>query len=153
MEYRRITIDDVPQVLALAIEGLQPERVPLVFSRARTEAIVRYFESSDADFHLAAFDGTKVVGLIAAAVADMPFFERGEAHVFVLYATVPGVGRALVRRLLEWFKANPRTQRLVWAQNPGADPRTHRFARWCARQQGAHVTQSTMQCFYKQSLT
>lgn len=150
MEYRRITEADVPQALAFAIEGLQPERVPLVFSRYRTEAIVRHFATCESDFHLGAFDDEgRVVGLIAAAVADMPFFERGEAHVFVLYATVPGVGRVLIRQLLQWFKASPRVQRLIWAQNPGADHRTHRFARWCGRQQGATVMESTMQVFYK----
>lgn len=150
MDYRRITLDDVPQALAFAIEGLQPERVPLVFSRTRTEAVVKHFATSETDFHLGAFDERgRVVGLIAAAVADMPFFERGEAHVFVLYATVPGVGRVLIRRLLQWFRASPRVQRLIWAQNPDADHRTHRFARWCGRQQGMPVRQSTMQVFYK----
>jgi hypothetical protein len=149
VDYRRITAQDIDQVLAFAIEGLRPERVPLNFSRYRTEAIVRHFQTCESDFHLAAFDGERLVGLIAAAVADMPFFERGEAHVFVLYATVPGVGRVLIRRILEWFKASPRVQRLLWAQNPDADHRTHRYARWVGRQQGAIVQQSTMQVFYK----
>ena len=154
MEYRRITEADVPQAMAFAVDGLRPERIPLVFSRYRTEAIVRHFSTSDSDFQLAAFaDDGRIVGMIAAAVADMPFFERGEAHVFVLYATVPGVGRALIRELLKWFKASPRVQRLIWAQNPDADHRTHRFARWCGRQQGTHVIESTMQCFYKHPIT
>ena len=149
MDYRRITPDDVPQALAFAIEGLRPERVPLVFSRARTQAVVEHFQRSATDFHLAAFDGDRMVGLIAAAIADMPFFERCEAHVYVLYATVPGVGRALIRQMLEWFKATPRLQRLVWVQNPDADKRTHRYARWIARQRGVTVVEHRMQVFYK----
>lgn len=148
-EYRRITEADVPQTLAFAKEGLRPERSRMVFSPARTEAVVRHFERSQTDFHLAAFDGDRMVGLVAAAVGDMPFFERCEAHVYVLYATVPIVGRVLIRRLLTWFRNSFHLRRLVWAQNDDADPRTHRLAQWCAKKRGMTAQELSMQVFYK----
>lgn len=149
MIYRRLTPADIEAVTDFATEGLDPGRFPLVFSRTKTRAAVAHFEQSERDFHLVAFDGGAVVGAIAAVVSDMPYFERAEAHVFMLYATRPGVGRALMMALLAWVDDNPFIRRVLWPQNPGADKRTAALARYCARRSGMTADEVTMQIMIK----
>jgi hypothetical protein len=147
--YRPITAADVDAIVAFAVVGLQPERHPHVFSPAKMRAAVEHFARSERDFQLAAFDGERVVGAIAATLAEMLWFERAEAHVVMLYATVPGVGATLVKRLLAWADDQPIVRRIVWAQNDGADPRTARFAQRCARGSGFAAQGVSMQLFSK----
>lgn len=148
--YRKITSADVDSVTAFAIEGLRPERFPMVFCPRKTRAAVEHFAGSAGDFQCAAFDGSRVVGAIAAMVSESPFFERCDAHVWLLYAKVPGVGRELVNRMLAWAKGHPMVRRVVWAQNSDADPRTKALAKRCADRAGLAVEEVTMQVFYKE---
>lgn len=147
--YRRLTDADIDAVTDFATEGLDPGRFPLVFSRAKTRSVVEHFSRSTTDFHLVAFDSGRVVGAIAAVVSEMPFFERCEAQIFMLYATVPGVGLKLMRALLGFVNDSLFIRRVVWAQNPDSDPRTASFAKYCARLHGMQACQVSMQVFLK----
>lgn len=125
MEYRRITIEDVPKVSAFAIEGMRVELYPGInLSRLKVEFVTKHFAESWADFHLVAFDGAgKVVGAIAAVVSEILFFDRAEAHVVMCRATVPGVGRRLIAALRRWVDTDDRVRRALFPQEFHADPR------------------------------
>ena len=115
MEFRRITAADVDRVEAFAIEGMRPALYPMQLSRDKVRSVITHFAHSQRDFQLAAFDGERMVGGIAALVSDLLWFERCEAHVVMLYATQAGVGRELVRRMFEWVRDDPRIRRVLWA--------------------------------------
>lgn len=68
-----------------------------------------------------------MVGGIAAAVVEMPFFERWEAHVIMCRAVVPGVGRRLIAALRAWADQDFRIKRVLFPQEFHADPRALRM--------------------------
>jgi hypothetical protein len=123
VEYRRLKPEDVADVAEFAAVGMQAHRYPLRVSMAKVNATVQHFERSATDFHLVAFDGGKVAGAIAAAVAELPFFERWEAHVVMCRAVVPGVGRRLIAALRAWADQDFRIKRVQFPQEYHADPR------------------------------
>lgn len=124
MEYRRITADEVPAVAAFAIEGMRADLYPgITLSQIKVAFVTRHFAESWQDFHLVAFDGGKVVGAIAAAVSDILFFDRAEAHVVMCRAVVPGVGRRLIAALRKWSDSDERVRRVLFPQEFHADPR------------------------------
>lgn len=147
IQYRRLTADDVETVAAFMAEGMQPSRFPLAYSRDKVLQVVRHFMQSENDFHCLAFDGDRLVGVIAAAVAEMLYFERGEAHICALYATKPGVGRQLLRDLIHHMDERFSIRRIVWAHNEIAGPALNRFVRMCAG--GRRVDEVSMHCIYK----
>lgn len=129
MEFRRIQAADVDAVAAFVIEGMRPELYPLHLDRAKVRAVVEAFiEPSRDQFQLAAFDGDRMVGGIAAVVMPMLFFERHEAHVVLCRATTPGAGRRLLRELRGWADADMRIRRVVWPMEFHADPRIQLLA-------------------------
>ena len=125
MEYRRITLAEVPSVAGFAIEGMRVDLYPgIELSKLKVEFVTKHFAESWADFHLVAFDGTgKVVGAIAAVVSELLFFDRAEAHVVMCRATVPGVGRRLIAALRKWVDSDDRVRRALFPQEFHADPR------------------------------
>lgn len=127
---RRVTEADVPAVADFAIEGMRAGLYPGVrLSRAKVEAVIRHFAGSASDFNLVAFDDAgRVVGAVAAAVAEMLWFERCEAHVVMCRAVVPGVGRRLLRELRTWVEADMRIRRVLWPMEAGGDPRIPKLA-------------------------
>lgn len=131
MEYRRITIDEIDRVAAFAIRGMRPDRYPLHMDPARVVATIRHFAGSTTDFHLAAFEGTRMVGGVALLVTPMLWFERAEAHVVMLFADAPGAGFRLLREAMRWASAQPGIRRVLWPLEDDAD--VARLARIAAR--------------------
>lgn len=128
MEYRRITADEVPAVAAFAIEGMRMDLYPgLSVSDLKVAFVIRHFAESWQDFHLAAFDGTRMVGGIAAAVCEPMFLGGAEAHVVMCRAVVPGVGRRLIAALRKWADTDSRVRRVLFPQEFHADPRALRL--------------------------
>jgi CTP:molybdopterin cytidylyltransferase MocA len=146
IEYRTLAESDIDAVSAFAASGLQPNRYPLVFSAHKVRCAVEHFMHSATDYHRIAVNDGIVVGVIAAAVAEMAYFQRAEAHIFALYATQPGVGRALLRGLLDWMDEHFMVQRVCWMHNPGMPASVHRLARMCA---SGRVDEMTTTVFYK----
>lgn len=117
MEYRRIHEGDIEQVTQFAIAGLRPEMYPsLRVSVEKVQAAMRHFAGSAQDFHIAAFDGTKMVGGIAVAVHPGVFFERSEATVMMLRAVVPGVGRRMLAAFKAWADAQMHIRRVTFVE-------------------------------------
>ncbi len=140
VDMRRISIDEVDTVAEFAIRGLRPERYPLHVSEARVRAAIRHFATSQTDFHLAAFDGPRMVGGIAVLVSPILWFERTEAHVVMFFCDPPGAGAALLRAAMQWAKRNPAIRRVLWPLEDDADAqRMQRFARRFGFDRSQHV--------------
>lgn len=143
--FRRITDADVPQVAAFATAGMPLEHHPgLRVSAEKVRAVVAHFARSAGDFHMVAFDRASgcVVGVLAAAVQEMPFFERCEAVVVACQARggPPGVGSTLIRMLKDWADADLRVRRVLFPEDIGA---RRGFARLLARH-GFNKTQRVL---------
>lgn len=127
MEYRRITPADQAQVANFCIDGMRVHLYPMRLSLSKVQATIGHFMYSTSDFHLAAFDGPHVVGGIAAAVSESPWFERADATVVMCRAVVPGVGRKLLARFKEWFDDDIRVRRVIFPLEFDADQRMPRL--------------------------
>lgn len=114
MDFRRLTPNDLDQAIEFAIKGLRAELYPLHMSPAKVEVAARHFLTSEVDFHLAAFDGDRIVGGIAVHINEMLWFQRSEAHIVMLFAVVPGVGFQLLREAMRWTSEHMRIRRVVW---------------------------------------
>lgn len=129
ISYRRINPEDVGQVVQFAIDGMRPDLYPLHLCRAKVRSVVEAFIEPNRDrFQLAAFEGDRMVGGIAAAVMPLLFFERHEAHVVLCRATSPGAGIRLLRALKAWADEDMRIRRVVWPMEFHADPRIAQLA-------------------------
>lgn len=129
--FRRITADDIEPMAEFAIEGMRAAAHPaLRVSREKVLAVLRHFLHSHSDFNLAAFNGGRIVGGIAACVSEMPFFERCEAIVVMCQARgEPGVGSELIGRMKSWAKDDFRIRRVQFPEELGARPGFARLLR------------------------
>ena len=115
---------------------MRPDLYPMLLSLPKINATIRHFSESATDFHLAAFDGARMVGGIAAAVTPLHWFERCAAHVVMGRAVVPGVGRKLIAALKAWADNDMRIRSVQWPQEFHGDPRICRLLeRYGFRQQ------------------
>lgn len=109
------------------IEGMRVHLYPMRLSLAKVQAAVSHFMYSTSDFHLAAFDGPHVVGGIAAAVTESPWFERCDCTVVMFRAVVPGVGRKLLGAFRNWVDDDMRIRRAFVPLEFDADKRMQRL--------------------------
>lgn len=127
MDYRPVQPSDVDAVAAFAIEGLRPDLYPGHLDRSKVLRTIRHFCDGNG-WNLVAFDGARVVGVAAALEQEQFWFERREAIVVCLFATVPGVGWRLFRAMRRWFDADPMLRALRWPFEFDADPKQLRVA-------------------------
>lgn len=127
IDYRTITPADVPAVTGFALDALHwaVRDEPLHIDANKVVAAVMYFAITPGHFQVAAFDKGKCVAALAAYVAEMPWFERSEAHVVFCLSTVPGIGIRMIRDLLSWAHSDMRVRRITWLMNDGADRMPH----------------------------
>jgi len=129
--YRRITAAEIEPLADFAIQGMALDHhAGLRLSRPKVVSVISHFVNSNSDFQLAAFDGNRIVGGIAACVAEMMFFERAEAHVVMCQARgVPGVGRELLSSLMAWADHDMRVRQVQFPEEFGARPGFARLLR------------------------
>jgi hypothetical protein len=129
VEYRRIQPAYAAQAAAFAIQGMRPDLYPMRLSREKIDGTIAHFMQSTSDFHLAAFEGERIVGGIAAVAHESPFFERCDATVVMCRATLPGVGRALVAAMKAWADDDIRIRRVMFPTEFDARPGMLRLLR------------------------
>lgn len=130
LEYRRIVAADVGQVAMLARRAAESAGdVPAHIDMGKIRGAVTFFAETPGHFQMAAFRDGKVVAAVAALAAEMPFFERMEAQVFMCFSTEPGACIRLLRALIAWFRQDFRLRRIVWAMNDNFDVRIRHLAR------------------------
>ena len=83
IEYRRLTAEDCEPVAAFAIEGM-PSHDGLLLSPQKVRAVVWHFWKSATDFHLVAWEGRKVVGVLAAVVMGPANTSNGATNADLL---------------------------------------------------------------------
>ncbi len=107
-----------------------PAHEGLLVAPGKVLGVVQHFAGSAKDFHLVAWDGRRVVGIIAALVGELLFFERSEAVVVACQARgAPGVGRELIRYLMNWAQAEFMVRRVQFPVDLGARPGFARLLR------------------------
>lgn len=122
MNIRAIGPGDVDRVSEFALEALAGvHNIPVHISPAKVREAVQFFATAPGHFQLAAFTGRHVCGAIAMMVAEMPFFERCEGHIFMCFANRPGVGAKLIRSLMHFVEDDFRIRRVVWMMNGDDD--------------------------------
>jgi len=121
VEYRQLQPSDVDAVTAFAIEGMKPDLYSGHLVQAKVRATVERF-LEPGGFHLLAFEGRRVVGIIAAVVSEQLWFERCAAHVIACYATATGVGRTLIQALRAWADAQFMVRRVYFPMEFHARP-------------------------------
>ena len=148
IEFRRITVADLDEAVAFACEGIRPDLYPtLHLDRHRVRGVMAQFIDPHPDrFHLAAFEDGRIVGGVSAVISPMLWFERCEAHLVMLRATVAGAGRALLKALKEWADADLRVRRVIWPMEFHSNPRVMRLA---ARY--GFTNTLSVACYYKES--
>jgi hypothetical protein len=131
IEYRAIQTRDVDAVKAFAIEGMRAHLYPGVLDESKVTRVVTCFDMlQDAiGFNYCAFQGGKVVGVIAALVQEREWMERMAAHVVCCRATVPGVGRRLLSALRDWADANIMIRHVSFALECDVDERMVKLLR------------------------
>lgn len=122
LTFRCLTDADVAQVADFAIEGMRPHLYPMRLSRAKVLAMIDHFRITPTDFHLVAFKGEKLVGIIAALVVEHPWCEKCSAHVVACRAMC-GCGLRLLRALRDWFMGDMRVRHVSFALEFDADDR------------------------------
>jgi hypothetical protein len=130
MLIRPVTESDTEAVVDFAVSGMRTDLHPgLRLSRAKVAAVVGHFARSRSDFNRIALDDDgRVVGMLAALVTDMLWFERCEAHVVGCLATKPGAGRRMLLEFKAWADQDIRIRRVLWALDHHNDPRIERLA-------------------------
>ena len=130
VQYREITPEDVAAVTAFTIDGMRADLYAGQFVPGKVEAAVRGF-LTPGGFHLVAFEGARVVGVIAAVVQAQLWFERCAAYVIACRATVVGVGRRLIQALRAWADGQFMVRTVIFPMEFHARPSMARLlARW-----------------------
>jgi GNAT superfamily N-acetyltransferase len=130
MQFRRLQPGDIEQAQDFATQGLRPHLYPsLRLEPGKVRAALEHFASSTTDFHMAAVQGNRIVGGIAALVHENLWFERCDATVVMFRATVVGVGAALLAGLKAWADDTMRVRRVFLPLEFDARPGMQRLVR------------------------
>ena len=127
IDYRQGTEADVQAVAEFAAEGMRPGLYAGHFDMGRVVAVAQSFLRQG--WHLLAFDGARVVGVIAAVVQERLWFERCAAHVIACRAVAPGVGPRLIAALREWADTQMMVREVHFIMEHHARPSMARLLR------------------------
>lgn len=120
---RRATPSDLSALVALSLKAVELFSTDeVVSSKDRIEATAKRLISDPQSFVLVT--GKPIDGAIVIAVNDAVWFERKVACILLWYAQVPGTGRVMLRKALEWFDSRPAIKGIGFAEDFGGDRRT-----------------------------
>jgi hypothetical protein len=126
MIFRKATPADIPAIVALTIESVSHDPLPVRIDR---EAIADTAKACLGPQHFlwVAEDAGQVVAAVAAVVQPGFWFERMSCSVLLYYTRVPGAGLPLLREFARWVKSRPAIKIAVFELEPGVDLRLIRF--------------------------
>ena len=114
---------DAQAIVALAVEAVSLDPLPVRVDRAAMACKARELISSPRDFiHVAEHSG-EIVACVAAEAGPGWWHERLTASVLMFYTRRPGAGVPLLREFKRWLVARPAIRYASFFLEPNADPR------------------------------
>lgn len=120
---RKATIDDLPDLLPMALEALDSTEMGMRPDPERTlRVVVEVIMSGYAQVAVDKFG--KLIGMVGALVAEDVFFPCKRATLVTFWARKPGAGVELLRDFRRWLEENAEVRFAIASVEAGADPRT-----------------------------
>lgn len=120
---RPAKLSDIPDIVALAVESVSRDPLPVKNDEAAMEAMARQLIGNPAHFIWVGVQDGEVTACVAAIVQPGFWFRGLQASVLLFYAQRPGVGALLLRKFAAWVKSRSGIKVAVFELEPGADPR------------------------------
>lgn len=111
---RKAQPKDVSKIVELGMESLRRNGYEewFVLDKEKVMDEAKEAVSSPACFVMVSEIAGEIVGVIAARVSPMLFFERSQASVLMFYCRRPGDGTWMMKRLWKWYRGRPAIKRL-----------------------------------------
>lgn len=123
---RKAQTKDVDQIVALAVESVSRDPLPVKIDRQAMADMVRQC-LNPAHFNWVTEKDGKVVAAAIALVQPGFWFQRLQASVIMYYSSEPGCGLPLLREFARWVKSRPAIKIAVFELEPNVDPRLVKF--------------------------
>lgn len=125
---RKAKLEDVPAIVAIAVESVSRDPLPVQIDREAMADTVRAALNPAHFVYVAEVDG-KVQACVGAVVQPSFWFKKLSCSVLLYYSRVPGAGLPLMREFARWVKSRSAIKVAVLELEPNADPRLIKFLR------------------------
>lgn len=126
MVCRKALMQDVPEIVELAVESVMRDPLPVKIDREAMAEMVRKC-LNPAHFNWVTEKDGKVVAAVIAHVGPGFWFQKLQASVIMYYTNSPGCGLPLLREFARWVKSRPGIKIAVFELEPDVDPRLVKF--------------------------
>ena len=123
---RRAKLDDVKDIVDIAIESVSHDPLPLKIDKQAMEDMVKLTMNPVHFNWVSEVDG-KVEAAVIAHVAPGFWFHKLQASVLLYYTRKPGAGLPLLREFARWIKSRSGIKLAIFELEPGVDPRLVKF--------------------------
>lgn len=126
---RRAVVRDVEQIVALAVEAVTRDPLPLKVARENMAAAARAVISDQGSFCWVAERDGRIEACVAAEAGPGFWFHGQQASVLMFFTRRAGAGVALLREFARWVRSRPAIKLVVFALEVNADPRIGKLLR------------------------
>lgn len=127
MIFRNATVNDINQIVDIAIESVSREGLPLMVDRQSMKETATACLAPSHFMWVAENDDGVVVAAFAAVVQKSFWFTRMNCSVLLYYSRVAGAGLPLIREFAKWVKSRSAIKMAIVELEPNADPRLVKF--------------------------
>jgi hypothetical protein len=124
---RKAVLSDIPAIVALAIESVSKDPIPVKNDEAAMAAMCRALIGHPSHFVWVSEQGGRVVACVGAQVNRGFWFRGTQCSVLLFYTASPGGCVPLLRKFAEWVKSRPAIKIAVFELEEHADPRIAKF--------------------------
>ncbi len=138
---RRATTRDAEAIVALAVESVSNDPLPVKTDTEAMKALARSMIGNPAHFVWVGEQDGKVTACVAAQVSPGFWFRGLQASVILYYARTPGQGALLLRQFSRWCKSRSGIKMAIAELEPNTDPRLKRaLARFGFDRESSNMT-------------
>lgn len=127
MIYRKAKSSDIPAAVALAVESVSRDPLPVNIDQAAMLETGKTLLNPAHFFWVAEDDNSEIVACVAACVQPSFWFTKLSCSVLLYYTREPGAGIQLMREFARWVKSRSGIKMAIIELEPGADPRMIKF--------------------------